>query len=59
MDEAWFKDFGILMDMLYHVMRSSNDDIERQIKEPYDELDAIYYQIKEEYGYKDNSDEEY
>lgn len=59
MDEAWFKDFGILMDMLYHVMRSSNDDYEWRIKEHYDALSEIYYDVKDEYGYKDASDEEY
>ena len=58
MNETWFKDFGTLMDMLYHVMRNSDDDIEQQIKGPYDELDAIYYQIKDEYGYADVSDED-
>lgn len=58
MDEVWFKDFGTLMDMLYHVMRNANDDYEWQIKEHYDELDKIYYNIKEEYNYKDASDED-
>ena len=57
MDEVWFKDFGTLMDMLYHVMRNADDDYERQIKECYDELDKIYYNLKEEYNYKDASDE--
>lgn len=59
MNERWFEDFGNVLDTLYHIMRNSDDDIELQIKEHYDALDEIYYQIKDEYGYTDASDEEY
>lgn len=58
MNETWFKEFGNLLDTLYHVMRNSDDDVESLIQVPYEELDAIYYDVKEKFGYKDSSDEE-
>ena len=58
MNETWFKEFGNLLDTLYHVMRNSDDDVESLIQVPYEELDAIYYDVKEQFGYKDSSDEE-
>ena len=58
MNETWFKEFGNLLDTLYHIMRNSDDDVESLIQVPYEELDAIYYDVKEKFGYKDSSDEE-
>lgn len=58
MNENWFKEFGNLLDTLYQVMHNSDDDVESLIEEPYQELDAIYYDVKEKFGYKDSSDED-
>ena len=57
MNERWFAEFGEVLDRLYHIMRNSNDDVENLIEGPYKELDSIYYDIKNEFGYKDASDE--
>ena len=59
MNERWFEEFGNVLDTLYHIMRNSDDDVEAQIEEHYDELAEIYQDIKNTYGYTDASDEEY
>ena len=57
MNERWFEDFGNALDMLYQIMRNSDDDYESQMEEPYKQLAEIYDNVKAEYGYKDTSDE--
>ena len=59
MSESWFEEFGKVLDTLYHIMRNAEDDEATLIQEPYQQLDAIYYDIKDRYGYKDSSDEEF
>lgn len=56
MNERWFEDFGNALDMLYQIMRNSDDDYESQMEEPYQQLAEIYDSVKAEYGYKDRSD---
>ena len=58
MNERWFEEFAEVLDKLYSIMRNSDDDVERLIEDPYDELAAVYEDIKAEYGYTDASDEE-
>ena len=57
MNERWFEDFGNTLDMLYQIMRNSDDDYENQMEEPYQQLAEIYDNVKAEYGYTDRSDE--
>lgn len=59
MNEKTFKDFGEALDLLESVMRNSNKDCQKIIRESFDKLDSFYRDVKEEYGYKDNSDKEF
>ena len=58
MDEKTFKYFGEALDLLESVMRSSSKDIQKILKESFANLDKLYKDVKEEFGYKDNSDKE-
>lgn len=57
MNERWFKDFGECLDTLEHIMKNSDDDVEKAMKEHFDALNRLYYDIKKENGFKDASDE--
>lgn len=59
MNEETFKLFGNTIDSLEKVMYATTEDIQQAcIKSCIKQLDQIYSEIKEEYGYKDSSDEE-
>lgn len=59
MNEETFKLFGNTIDSLEKVMYATTEDIQQAyIKSCIKQLDQIYSEIKEEYGFKDSSDEE-
>lgn len=59
MNEETFKAFGEAIDSLEKVMFATTETIQQAyIKSCVKQLDQIYSEIKEEYGYKDNSDKE-
>lgn len=57
MDEELFRKFGIALDLLEQVKNAANKDAGKLLASPLRELDGLYYDIKGESGYKDNSDE--
>ena len=59
MNEETFKAFGETIDSLEKVMFATTETIQQAyIESCVKQLDQIYSEIKEEYGYKDSSDEE-
>jgi phosphoenolpyruvate carboxylase len=59
MNEETFKLFGNTIDSLEKVMYATTETIQQAyIESCVKQLDQIYSEIKEEYGYKDSSDEE-
>ena len=59
MNEETFKVFGESIDSLEKVMFATSETIQKAyIESCVKQLDQIYSEIKEEYGYKDSSDEE-
>lgn len=59
MNEETFKAFGESIDSLEKVMFATTETIQQAyIKSCVKQLDQIYHEIKEEYGFKDSSDEE-
>ena len=57
MSEEWFEEFGAALDSLWSIMRNADDDVERAMKGAYEELNDLYYDIKDMFGYTDASDE--
>lgn len=58
MNEETFKLFGNTIDSLEKVMYATTETIQQAyIESCVKQLDQIYSEIKEEYGYKDSSDE--
>lgn len=59
MNEETFKLFGNTIDSLEKVMYATTETIQQAyIESCVKQLDQIYSEIKEEYGFKDSSDEE-
>lgn len=57
MNEELFHKFGEALDLLEDVVLHDSDSI--GIKEEYKAINKYYYDVKAEYGYKDNQDVDY